>query len=145
MIKQYLPRIFFCMGVTAFIFGLIGFNAFDAFDSKNIFKALINTLQMYVLNLSANEFNDFFKKNPGSFKNVLLVIAAFLAPLSTIGALLAAFGQRISHWFDLHIKSLWQTTDYVFIGGGVMASSISQRICENNKKIKIIGLDLNEN
>lgn len=156
-IKQYWSNIFFVIGLLALILGLWGFGAFSNFSLsmiltcqgwKNIvaeqnlaifFKAALNTAQMYVINLSSEVFFE-----SGHFKNWQVAGAAFLAPLSTIGALLGAFGYKFGHWFNLHIKSYWPI-DYVFIGGGRTAVGIAARLHRQAEKIgkslKVVGLD----
>lgn len=158
-IKQHWSIIFIIIGMVALVLGLSGFGAFSNFSLKMvftmqgwlnilaeqnlaiIFKAILNTAQMYVINLSSDAF---FLQDSNQFINWQIALAAFLAPLSTVGALLGAFGYKFGHWFDLHVKSIWQKTDFVFIGGGNVATGISKKVCKDTNKIKIIGLTLHE-
>lgn len=104
-------------GIAAVAMGLGGFLIENRSEPlfERVTAAVLNTLQLFVLNVPAE-----------SLKSPPLKLAALLAPVATAGALLAAFGS--------HLIGLWQRTrlwlhgaDDLFIGGGDTAAGIARR------------------
>lgn len=127
---------FFVAPVAALIFGFWGFMEdkcyFWSFD--NIVQSIISTLQLFVLNVSSEKI-----------EGILLGLAAFLAPYTTINAVLTAFfTSNFSHWLVESLSLTFKRADYVFIGGGDTAVGIAMRLHKqavNQNKLKIIGMD----
>lgn len=147
-LKKMWRWIFISFAIVAILLGTVGFmgcefgrpyltdtlNFCDS-DKQDFFRALISTLQLFVLNVPHDQI-----------KNSFTLTAAYLAPISTVGAALLTFGSNISHWFVESVLLSIKPADYVFIGGGESASGIATKLNQNpNKKPKIIGLDINEN
>ena len=118
-VARYLRVFVLISGVVAFAVGLSSFAGLlsgpeeSSCSAKGFNSALLMTLQLYVLNISADELCGF-----GQWS------AAFIAPLATIGALLAVFFQNIETlWRRLCLKV--RMPEVVFLGGGNNATSIA--------------------
>ena len=149
-IKEIWRWTFISFAIVATIFGTLGFMGYDfcrtgetspffcfteGETALDFFHALISTLQLFVLNVPQD-----------AIKGNCTLIAAYLAPISTIGAALLTFGAKISHWFVESVLLRLKPADYVFIGGGDSATGIAINLNHKlNKKPKIIGLDITEN
>ena len=125
---------FIVIGLIALFLGINGFGGWAGLLSyteegtTTFFKALINTLQMFVLNLPIDGFMQINAdgKVTEYVLNWQVVTAGLLAPFSTIGGLLTLFGKNSFQWCSLKFS---RNTDYVFIGAGETAAGITKRLC----------------
>ena len=153
ILKIIRQKYFIIIGIIALLLGINGFDGWAGLLSYTeagttvFFRALINTLQMFVLNLPVDEFMQISADGTVT-KYVLnwqVVTAGLLAPISTIGGLLTLFGKNAFQWFSL----AWgKKPDYVFIGAGETAAGITNRLCSDlnssSNLLKYIGLDIKE-
>jgi hypothetical protein len=126
--------------VLAFVLGVVGFHLGDPASPTaglDWFRAVINTLQLFVLNVSGDGLPNFWT-----------LAAAFLAPMVSFGAAAAALGGRVRHWLD-RVSLLRDGADDVFLGGGETAAGIGMRrdVAHANAArpvhaAKLVGLDI---
>lgn len=122
--------IFALIGLFSFLLGIYGFLEGVKVDFLTLSKALISTFQLFLLNVSAD-----------SIPSNTALIAAFLAPLSTIGTLILVFGKTVQTWVKQTLLLQIKPANYIFIGGGKTASRLAARL-QANKHSKIIGIDV---
>jgi Trk K+ transport system NAD-binding subunit len=122
--------IFALIGLLSFLLGIYGFLDGVKVDFLTFSKALISTFQLFLLNVSAD-----------SIPSNTALIAAFLAPLSTIGTLILVFGKTVRTWIKQTLLLQIKPANYIFIGGGNTASRLAARL-PTNKRSKIICIDV---
>ena len=124
-VSEKLPRITRRIALAAagvaFILGLGGFAGWweacscQTKDQLPFFSALLQTFQLYVLNVG-----------PDAQCNSFTWVAAFLAPLATISALLTVFSGTVgTAWQRFRLSR--KEPDVVFLGGGKSATAIALR------------------
>jgi hypothetical protein len=124
-------------GAAALVLGLVGFLADTAFQPRDVARATLQTLQLFVLNVP-----------PGELKSAALWWAAFLAPLASVGAAVSGIAAlRVQFRNRLRIWRLArQPATDLFLGGGETAAAIAARRLErraSGARQALVGLDLN--
>lgn len=124
--------LFVCAGIAT-VLGFFGFWAAESFKATAVAAASLQTLQLFVLNVS-----------PEKLTNWAVWVAAFVAPFATLGAGITAFRRGIvRRW---HIWQLGrQPAHDLFLGGGDTAAAIAaQRMKARVGRAQplIVGLDL---
>lgn len=128
-LKTWWRRGVLLLGLAAGVLGLWGFllaGGNECAAPLHWRQAALTTLQLFVLNVPQD-----------GICNWQGWTAAFLAPLATAGAAVAAFGARANRWRELLLLWPRPATD-VFLGGGDTAAGIAMRRTGG----KVIALDL---
>ena len=93
--------------------GIYGFLSSCEGASSGFFAAVLQTFQLFVLNIGV-----------GSLCNGFTWLAAFIAPIATLSALIAVFSHTVAtHWRRMRLQR--KAPDVVFLGGGKNATSIA--------------------
>ena len=95
------------LAALALALGIYGFLKVPGMDA---YAAALNTAQLFVLNLPADQLPNWYVRAAG-----------VLGPLSAVTAAILAFTEVIQHWF-WRIEYRYRRPQYVFLGGGRAAA-----------------------
>ena len=96
------------LAALALALGIYGFLKVPGMDA---YAAALNTAQLFVLNLPADQLPNWYVRAAG-----------VLGPLSAVTAAILAFTEVIQHWF-WRIEYRYRRPQYVFLGGGRAAAA----------------------
>jgi hypothetical protein len=107
----------FTLGSLTLVLGFLGFMEVPSSDKGwlKIHGAALKTIQLFTLNVGPSDLGDIWQTR----------LASVIAPMTTIGAALAAFGGRLTLW-NRRRKLRINPADDLFLGGGRTAAAIVQ-------------------
>ena len=129
----WLTWVLFILGAFALALGFLGFMEVPSSDKGwlKIHGAALKTIQLFILNVSPSDLGDIWQTR----------LASIVAPATTVGAALAAFGGRLALW-NLRRRLHLNPAGDLFLGGGRTAAAIAQSDMGRSREKHIrIGID----
>ncbi len=116
----------------SYVLGFIGFMALNpVVDWSSLFSAALRSIQIFVLQIS-----------PAELGNWQTQLASVLAPLTTIGAAIATFGDGLrSRLRKTYLRK--NSADVFYLGSGKTATTIASSAMLEQKR-RQIGIDLKQ-